>query len=239
MTGAVRRYTAASPAPEDWWAGPEAAPDPHVITDYDERDGVMALEALSTALHTMADATNETDMTVADAVRYMAERLDVEAMAGTVALVQDLRRRLGLIESYVSREAGTVAVELDLQRKGALPDGRVWELRRGARRTLWDHEDWKRDVRAKITDQVLDETVGTSWLTNAETGELVDLAPVIQVALDRGQAAHSSNPPKVTALKALDLDPKDYCEQAPGLWSFSVVAPADETTTNDSGEPND
>lgn len=229
----VRRYTADSPAPDDWWAGPEVAPEPQVLNDYDERDGVMALERLSTALHALGDALNETDLTVADATRYMAERLDLPALAGTVALVQDLKRRLGLLEAYLSREAGHVAVEVDLPRKGVLPDGRPWELRRGKDRKGWDHEDWKRDVRQKVVEAAL---VGRSRvLVDPDTGEELDVTPIVFQAVQNAQEVHGSTAPRVGQLRALTLDPDDYAETSPGTWGFTVTPP---TTTNDSGEQN-
>lgn len=219
MGDAIRRYTAENPAPDDWWAGPEAAPATEVLNDYAEQDGVMALERLSTALHMMNDATTETDLTVADATRYMAERLDVDAMAATVALVQDLKRRLGLIESYVAREAGLAAVEVGKAREGYLADGRQWTLKRGNERKAWDHDGWKAAARAAIIkghDLPPD-------LVDPSTGEEVNLYTLLAEV----QEVHGSTAPRVGQLKALAIDPKDYCEQTPGPWGFTVVAPSD------------
>lgn len=225
----VERIQGAAHDETHWWAGAENAPDDNtlhtLVESYTERDGATAMDKLSNALQDMDDATRETDATVADAARWMAEHLATEDLVATVVLVQDLRRRLGLVESYLAREAGHLAVEVNAPREGVLPDGRLYTLRRGANRKAWDHDTWKHDVRAQVlaTRQVPAE------LVDPDTGDLVNL-PTLLAAV---QEVHGSTAPRVTGLKGLGLDPGDYCETTPGPWTVQAVAKTETIQEND------
>src|SRR4051812_11275057 len=96
----IERATTSSP---DWWA---EAPAERPKDTYTDEQGASALEYLAEALETIADATNLTDFTLADAVRYLTEHLKAQDLVDTVAMIQDLKRTLGIAEAYVSRELG-------------------------------------------------------------------------------------------------------------------------------------
>jgi len=104
------------------------------------------------------------------------------------------------------------------------------ERRRGTERKAWDHEQWKRDVRAKTLQA--HGMKGAQGVITA-TGEVIDGAELYDV-LAAVQDAHGSAAPKTTSLRALGLDARDYCESSPGAWTVRVTRMAAETKTEGS-----
>lgn len=103
------------------------------------------------------------------------------------------------------------------------------ERRRGADRKAWDHEQWQRDVRAKTLQA--HGLKGAQGVLTAD-GEVVPFAVVFDVLLGV-ESAHAAAAPKTTALKALGLDARDYCESSPGAWTVRVTRMAEEGQTNE------
>lgn len=156
----------------------------------------------------------EKDPTVA------ARGMDSQALADAVALVQDLKYRLGLVE----RDLAVTLGQREGKIVGALSDGRQFKLERSSDRKEWQHDDWKRDVRRAVTQQhsaleVIDPATGETW----------PMAPWLQVRLAEVQEVHGAQAPKSTALKPLGLYASDYCTSTPGGWRFTAVKPTTPT----------
>lgn len=157
--------------------------------------------------------------------------LDTEDLADTIAVVQDLRARLGMVEADLTRDLGQAVGKNYV---GYLSDGRQYEVKRGGDRTAWDHDDWKRDVRRNVTAQVLKDR-GLPEVADLvdDDGQMLEvhLASMLQEAVTAAQEVHGSTAPKSTSLKALGLYAGDYSTTTPGPWRFSAAKP---TTTTDS-----
>lgn len=102
------------------------------------------------------------------------------------------------------------------------------ERHRTTDRKAWQHAEWQRDVRAKVM-----QAAGLKGCHLVlPTGELLDgkaATDVLYTLMSTLQAAHGSAAPKTTALRALGLDARDYCESSPGRWTVRVTRMADET----------
>lgn len=156
-----------------------------------------------------------------------AEGLTEGELAAYVALLQDIRSRLGAVE----RDLTTALGKRVGKTVGALPDGRQFTVDRMADRKEWDHEEWKRDVRRKVVTahaSLLPET-----LIHPETGEELDVKPILFQAITDAQEVHGSTAPRSRSLKALGLFATDYCTSTPGGWRFNAVKP---TTKEDTTE---
>lgn len=99
------------------------------------------------------------------------------------------------------------------------------ERSRATDRKAWDHDEWKRDVRAKAVQAA--GLKGAQAVITADGEELP--AAALWDALATVQGAHGAAAPKTTALRALGLDARDYCESSPGPWTVRVTRMADES----------
>lgn len=163
-----------------------------------------------------------------------AEGLEPIDQAAAIALVQDLRKRLGQVEMDLAIALG----KAEGQHQGNLPDGRQFTLKRTAERKAWNHEDWKRDARRNIiTRNLSDFGMGPQVEVILEGGEVgtLELSALLYAAVTEAQEVHGSTAPRSTALKRLGLYASDYCESSPGGWKFDAIAPSntDTTTTKD------
>lgn len=149
------------------------------------------------------------------AVGAAGGKRDLEALA-LVARVQALRRTLGEVEAIATRWLG---LDATIPKTGVLPDGSTYEVKRGQNRKSWQHDEVKHDVRAAV----LKRAGCPADLVNPETGELVD----VQGLLTWVQEVAGSTAPRLGNLRALGLDPDDYCEVFPGLWGVQVTPPAE------------
>lgn len=163
----------------------------------------------------------------------LLETLD---QAAAIALVQDLRRRLGQVEMDLTTTLG----KAEGQFQGNLPDGRQFTLKRTAERKGWDHEDWKRDARRKVVQTTSERYAVMGYdddepvvVYNTETGETASLAAILHEAVTMAQEVHGSTAPRSTALKRLGLYASDYCESSPGGWKFDAIKPHETTTEKD------
>lgn len=176
-----------------------------------------------TALEFYQDRAERAWAEVTQVEHELAGMLTAAAMAGveTVALdviawAQDMRRLLSSVESNATRWAALSTV---LGKTGEMPDGRTYEVKRGANRKAWDHDGWKRAYRA----HVISETGATGGeVVVPSTGEVVNLYDLAR-DLD---AATGSSAPKVTVLRKVGVDPDDYCETSSGAWSVAFAEPA-------------
>lgn len=185
-----------------------------------------ALNRYGIAAHVLAGGVTELDATLADVTQAFTDGLDYPALAEMVAWLQSLRAKLGEAEAYVAREMGRLDGCPEVI---TLPDGRHAQVMKGRERKEWRHDDWKRDVRLKITDTFSD--LLPEYLVVPETGEQVSMKPMFLEAIAQAQAVHGSTAPKVTSLKALGLAADDYCTSGPGPYRVSISAPA--TTQED------
>lgn len=161
-----------------------------------------------------------------------AQGLEDDALAHSIALVQDIRRRLGDVERDL-----TVALGERLGKTtGNLSDGRQFTLSRTQDRKEWDHDDWKRDARRVIVERTMGDLPARATVV-AETGEAqedVNLAAMVYEAITMAQEVHGSTAPRSRALKDLGLYASDYCTSQPGGWRFAAHPPTttEETTTD-------
>lgn len=165
-------------------------------------DAVNDLEAQVDALVEACTDPQGTDVAeLLDAVR--TERVRVQALEGRV------------------EEACARALLDDMTTTDRL---RI-ERHRTSDRKAWQHEDWQRDVRAKVLQSL--GLKGAQGVLTAD-GEVVP-ASVLFDLMSSVEAAHGSAAPKMTALRSLGLDARDYCETSPGRWTVKVIRLADET----------
>lgn len=143
---------------------------------------------------------------------------DLEVLA-LVHRIQAARRVLGEAEAIATRWLGLSAT---IAKTGVLPDGSTYEVRRGQTRKAWDHDQVKHDVRAAV----LKRAGVAGDLVDPNTGEMVD----VQGLLTWVQEVAGSTAPRLGNLRALGLDPDDYCETFPGLWNVTVTPPAEDLT---------
>lgn len=160
------------------------------------------------------------------------ERTTPEAAADglpeAVALVQALRKSLGVVEADLVRALGRSAGK----HSGELADGRAYEVTRGGDRTEWRHEEWKHDVRREVVADLrrryIVDTEGAPDLTevclvDAGTGESMTIAAALHTAMTLAQEVHRAGPPKSTALKPLGLYAGDYSTTTPGPWRMTTT----------------
>lgn len=98
------------------------------------------------------------------------------------------------------------------------------ERRRSRDRKEWDHDAWRRDVRAKVV-----QSCGLKGAQGVVTagGEVLP-ADVLWRALQTVQDVEASKPPRLTQLRGLGLDPEDYCSTSPGVVHVAVQRLADD-----------
>lgn len=216
---------------DDPWGGAvEGAPTRDLDADAPTIDMTSAAnpQAASAVARAMADARERVEDVArnlpAAVAHWNATLTDAEAV-NVVAWAQDLRRLLADVEAAVTWAASRNA---SIPKTGTLADGRAYTLKRGADRKGWDHDRWKHDVRAAIAS---DRGAGM-MVVDESTGEVRPVAQVLLSAIADAQAVHGSTAPKVTALKALGLDPDDYAETIPGRWSVVITNPT-ATITED------
>lgn len=211
MTG-LERLSAADLDPDDaaWWEAPapvERRPD--LRAEARARTGFTAalsrLELDAAALSRHAPGTTD-----------RAGRLaDMQSTVEAAARLAELRRQLARTEAWLLRAAAHTSRDHDLPREGMLADGRRWEVKRAQDRKAWDHPRWQADARMQVLSGLPGEVV------NPDTGEAVDLWKLLEGI----EAVHGSGPPRVGQLKALGLDPGDYCETVPGAWGLRLSDP--------------
>lgn len=182
----------------------------------------VATDILATRLDRIEMDTEEaeTDPTLA------AEGLTEDELAAYVALLQDIRSRLGAVE----RDLTTALGKRVGKTVGALPDGRQFTVDRMADRKEWIHEDWKRDVRRKVADFYAKDC-GLELVDGA--GEVQPIAPLLQEVMAKVQEVHGSTAPRSRSLKELGLFATDYCTSTPGGWRFNAVKPTTKEDTTD------
>lgn len=187
----------------------------------------------------LVDALAVLSGATANAEAYVDASATLEPIdqAAAIALVQDLRKRLGQVEQDLAITLG----KAEGQHQGNLPDGRQFTLKRTAERKAWEHEDWKRDARRQVVKSTLDRIILAAtemagepvpYVVDTETGEEVELASVLHRAITEAQEVHGSTAPRSTALKRLGLYASDYCESSPGGWKFDAIAPKPQTETD-------
>ena len=180
-------------------------PDRHDATPADPVTALTAaVESLAKAADSLVDQC--TDSQALDLARLF---YDVQAARAQLhGIERDLEGRLAkaMLESEVHA------------------DGLRVERHRSADRKSWDHDAWRRDVRAKALQAA--GLKGAQGVVDAN-GELVP-AEVLYDVLATVQDVHGSAAPKVTGLRRYGLDPQDYCEVSPGSWHVRVQRVAED-----------
>lgn len=140
-------------------------------------------------------------------------------MAELFVTVQEARTKLLELERTVEGALGKALAE-DM----TVAAGLRIERSRSSERKAWDHEGWQRDVRQNLMRQhgLLRATVFDANGNELEAGVLHGLLRDLQ-------GMHGAAGPKVTALRAIGLDARDYCETSPGRVTVKVHRLADET----------
>lgn len=204
-------------------------------------DDIRQADELAAAAHwfvgSLGSAVRALEGLTEDPTRA-AEGLATGDLADAIALLQDLRLQLSLVE----RDLIAVAGKREGKVVGSLSDGRQFTLERATDRKEWDHEDWKRDVRRALTEEVV-AAYGSVPTVIDEEGEIWDLplAQIVQTALAKSQEVHGSTAPRSRALKSLGLYAGDYATSSPNGWRFAAIkldhsptttTDTEETTTN-------
>ena len=173
------------------------------------------------AVLSLADAVTMLDDTLAGWADHHLDSLDYTGPAELIAWLQATKARLGVMEAYLARELGRTEGCPDLI---VLPDGRHAEVVKGRDRKAWDHDAWKRDVRAAL---LASHSVTNPELIDPDTGAEVNVAALLSAVQD----VHGSTAPKVKSLRELGLAADDYCESFPGPYAVKVSTPSDSTPT--------
>lgn len=232
--GKTTRVTAEQAATEtDDWSGGTAPEVSDVPVDSSAQMGERlaaqeaAADQLGWAMHQIAAGQQVIATHLAKAMEKHTDEYDYSALAQTVDWLQTVKRSMGEFESYAARELGRLDSTPPFIE---LPDGRRAEVMKGRERKEWRHEDWKHDVRAKVAAVHLSLLPDT--LVDPNTGEELNVAPVVIQAISDAQAVHGSTAPKVTAMKELGLSADDYCTSGPGPYSVKISAPSTTTEEN-------
>jgi len=195
----------------------ETAPQPPLQPAYDAATGTAAAGRFAAILERLAPIAGELSEALMLAGPHWTEQQDGVAFAAAVDTIERARRELAQVQAMVALAAGRAVRDRNMPRDGVLPSGEAFEIVRGKDRKAWQHDAWKRDVRARILDATTDLP-----LVNPTTGEEVDLRRIVSAAVETAQSVHGSAGPKVTALRALRLDPGDYSEGVAGPWAIRV-----------------
>ena len=165
-----------------------------------------------------------------------ANGLETQDLVDAVAVLQDIRSRVGNIE----RDLITVAGRREGRMVGSLSDGRQFTLERASDRKEWDHDDWKRDARRAVVAKTMADLQLPKVLHVVDIeGEVSALAvaPILHEAIATAQEVHGSTAPRSRALFALGLKAGDYATSSPAGWRFSAIKPEPTTpSTTDTEE---
>ena len=201
----------ANPGPDYGWAAAPVAqtavfavPDPEALDAMDTLQSQVGF-LLSDLAQGLPGALAEMDATNTDV-----------GVVPFVAWCQAQRAVLAEMERLATKFGGTSPT---IGKTGTLPDGRRYTVRRGSNRKAWDHTAWKHDARAAV----LGDHNLPAELVNPDSGELVNVLGILAEV----QEVAGSTGPRISALKALALDPDDYCTTEPGSWGvvFDTVEP--------------
>lgn len=175
-------------------------------------------------------------MTPVDPVTGLQDAVEAlgKAMPDLVAAADD-PQALGLARLLFDvREARTALYQLEQDLEGTTAkalmadelqgEGVRVERYRSRDRKEWDHETWRRDVRAKVLRR--HGALKAAAVVTAD-GEPLDVD--LYALLADVQDVHGASAPKVTALRQLGLDAADYCKTEPGTAHVRVTRLADET----------
>ena len=183
--------------------------------EWDEELGEAAASILADNVARLGAMTDDSDTLLADALRYLQAQPDgIEGLAHLAADLQDAKRALAMIEAEAARAAGEMK-RRGVKPSGALADGRPYELKRATTRKAWDHGAWK----GAVLNAALEHRGLERYAVNPATGEEVDLGELLADV----QGVHGSTAPRVTALRALGIDPGEYCTETPGPWAFQII----------------
>lgn len=145
-----------------------------------------------------------------------------------MATAQELATELFQLRSQIEvfkRKADEVEAELLAEmpeKKLEVPGIGVFESRKATDRKQWQHAELQSTLIAKIRS-------GEARTVDPETGEIVEED---DVALTARVFTATANPSwRVTALKALDINPDEYCFATPGKWSVQFYGQLDEEVT--------
>jgi hypothetical protein len=128
-------------------------------------------------------------------------------------IVQGARKALQDVERTLETAAYDAMTGDDVQA------GDLWvERYRSTDRKAWQHDEWQRDVRTKVLQ--VHGLKGAQGVLTAD-GEVAPIS-VLHEVLRAVEGAHGSAAPKTTALRALGLDARDYCESSPGAKHVRV-----------------
>lgn len=183
------------------------------------------------AVRALIEAADQVDTLLVGGLPHPTE------LAQIVASIHDQRARLAQVADFLTDRLGKEAGAI----QGNLPDGRQFTVKRTADRKEWQHDEWKRDARRRIAQDLASRYVPQSdddpvaAIIDTETGEEVTMARVLLEAMAAIQDVHGSTSPKSTALKALGLYASDYCTSTPGGWRMNVIRP-ESTLTSDTKE---
>ena len=178
-------------------------PLPWVVSAAD----ASAAERLTDAIANLAAAAEQVN---AAALNTLGE-LPWEIAVGMLATIRAIQtQHLGPIDASLVRHLYLTGEHGDTELDGI----GVVSIRRSRDRKEWDHWTWQHDVRGAV----IEKKVGGQ----AELFDLDGNAYNLMDLFDAVQSVHGAQAPKVTALRALGLDAKTYCEDRPGKPTVEI-----------------
>lgn len=177
---------------------------------------------MTDALSSLTDAVTDLDLQL----DYLLDACTDPAGTDVAELLDLIRTQRVALQALEGRaeEAAAKALLDDMTTTDKL---RI-ERHRTTDRKAWQHAEWQRDVRAKAL-----QAAGLKGCHLVlPTGELLDgkeASAALFGLMDTLQGVHGSTAPRTTALRALGLDARDYCETSPGRWIVKVTRMATET----------
>lgn len=146
--------------------------------------------------------TDVHDLTLHDLWESVEADPSPDVLAHVLVTIRDLRGRLAELAADVEQSLARKMPDKILD----VPDVGRFERKVSRRRSQWDHDALVAAVIARIVD---DPDV---WV-NAETGELHPLAERATRIAARLRDCISFGAGKVTGLRALGLQPDEYCQE--------------------------
>lgn len=135
----------------------------------------------------------------------------IETAAALVHRIQRARAALGLAEDMLAEFLLDVAGTGLQEHVDGVPP---FEVRVGRDRKEWQHDAVVRDLVPRIADGI-----GIAGAVT-DDGERVERSDVVRLVIERFREC-SSDGWKVTGLRALMLDPEDYCKSSRGRVSVN------------------
>lgn len=175
---------------------------------FDTPTSTSPLLAILRALHDIAPTCDEQ---YAHLWHHNPEGVDLHTLVTIACAIRDARADLDVIAKTITRDITAQMGEREITLDGI----GVITCRRATTRRKWDHDELWRRVTSLAVEQ--------PGVLCDEDGEILPPAVIAQqVAQVLRECATPSW--KVTGLRAIGIDPGEWCEESPGDWSVQLPA---------------